>query len=54
MKYLVEVTTHPGEVKKKEFNNYRDALCYATDFFKVRKSEVTRNGEVINNIQFSR
>ncbi|BBM16866.1 hypothetical protein G15_0507 [Enterococcus avium] len=52
MKYLVQVETLAGEKQEKDFQNYREALCCATNYVHLKFSKIIRQGEVINEFKF--
>lgn len=52
MKYLVQVETLTGEKQEKGFQSYREALCCATNYARLKFSKVIRQGEVINEFKF--
>lgn len=52
MKYLVQVETLTGERQEKGFQNYREALCCATNYSRLKFSKVIQQGEVINQFRF--
>lgn len=52
MEYLVKFETLAGEKQEKYFQNYREALCCATNYVCLKFSKVLRQGEVINEFKF--
>lgn len=50
--YLVQVETIVGEMTEETFNTHRDALCYATNYGKVKMSKVFRSGEMLHEFNY--
>lgn len=52
MIYSVIAVTATEEKKEKNFRTYREALCYATDFRKIRISQVLKNQVVVADFSY--
>ncbi|MEQ7185008.1 hypothetical protein [Enterococcus avium] len=50
--YLVQVETIVGEMTEETFNTRREALCYATNYAKVKMSKVFRSGEILYEFNY--
>ena len=50
--YLVQVETIVGEMTEETFNTRREALCYATNYAKVKMSKVFRSGEILHEFNY--
>ncbi|WP_438789128.1 hypothetical protein [Enterococcus sp. DIV0756] len=50
--YLVQVETVVGEMTEETFTTYREALCYATNYAKVKMSRVFRSGEILHEFNY--
>ncbi|MDU5511004.1 hypothetical protein [Enterococcus gilvus] len=50
--YLVQVETIVGEMTEETFRTHREALCYATNYQRVKKSKVFRSGEVVHHFTY--
>ena len=50
--YLVQVETIVGEMTEETFNTCREALCYATNYAKVKMSKVFRSGEILHEFNY--
>lgn len=52
MIYTVKIINIAGEIQKRKFNTYREALCYATDYNRVKQSVVLKNQTQLTKFQF--
>lgn len=50
--YIVQVETIVGEMAEETFPTKREALCYATNYGKIKRSKVFRAGELVNEFRF--
>lgn len=50
--YLVQVETIVGEMAEEMFKTHRDALCYATNYEKVKMSKVFKSGEIVHEFNY--
>ena len=51
LNYSVIAVTSTKETKEKHFKTYREALCYATNFREIQKSEIYKDEKML--IDFS-
>lgn len=52
MEYLVQAETITGEKQEKSFQNYREALCCATNYVCFKFAKIIRQGKMINEFKF--
>ncbi|MGX7196349.1 hypothetical protein [Enterococcus olivae] len=52
MSYVVKIQTTCGEVKEKTFPTYRESLCYATNYRRVKISQILQDKKVINEFHY--
>ncbi|OJG65885.1 hypothetical protein RV07_GL001472 [Enterococcus malodoratus] len=50
--YLVQVETIVGEMTEETFTTHREALCYATNYGRVKMSKVFKAGEQVNEFNY--
>ncbi|MDT2735903.1 hypothetical protein P7H00_01985 [Enterococcus pseudoavium] len=51
-RYLVQVETIVGEMIEETFKTHREALCYATNYKKVKLSKVFKAGAIISEFNY--
>ncbi|MGG5372719.1 hypothetical protein [Enterococcus sp. AZ196] len=50
--YVVQVKTIVGEMTEETFTTHREALCYATNYDKVKASKVFKSGEIVHEFNY--
>lgn len=52
MKYLVVCTNRDKSKEEKKFRTCREALCYATDYTKIKNSEVYKEKRLVQKFKY--
>ncbi|RCA10762.1 hypothetical protein EA71_01515 [Enterococcus durans] len=52
MQYIVVIEKLDGERVQKEFSNYREALCCATDYRRVKQSKILKEKTIVNEFYY--
>lgn len=50
--YVVEIKDKQDNFRKRVFNTYRDALCCATNYNKVKEAKVIKDKEIVGVFSF--
>lgn len=50
--YIVKIKNINGETHERSFSTYREALCYATNYYRVKKSIVLKDQDQIAEFKF--
>ncbi len=50
--YLVCIKTINETIVEKEVKHYQDAMCYATNYLKIKTSKIIRDGQVVTRFKF--
>ncbi|MFC0277003.1 hypothetical protein ACFFH2_09860 [Enterococcus devriesei] len=51
-RYIVQVETLVGERIEEYFKTYREALCCATNYERVKMSKILKLGELVNEFNY--
>ena len=51
-KYVVKQITRQGKVYIEKFSTYRETLCCATNFRKIKHSEIIKGNEQLNRFDY--
>lgn len=51
-KYIVLIEYIDGRTAKKSYDNYRDSLCTATDYARVKASKIIQQELLLNEFKF--
>ncbi|MDR1606173.1 MAG: hypothetical protein LBS41_03570 [Streptococcaceae bacterium] len=52
MSYTVQVETITGQYLEKTFDHYREAMCFATNYYENKMSKILKQEQLVNEFRF--